>query len=240
MTEVLSKEIWERVTDLTLSMLKEKGFHYDFNPPKYDGSHVKMKGSFGLSFAFALNDREAWVELEIKAKNGQPQESVYNQIHAKSVEIEKKLGYEIRWNKEDLIISSRRKTGGDYRIKTVMPFSLNDIRSGESNIVESWAERMVLFIQAFSPFLPGKGPHRELKSERNNTRSAENSLVQGEILTRDEIQAIYRKIAKPWEEIPINLLKEAIEKECAKQGRKLRIDWWEITEKNLVAWSKKG
>jgi hypothetical protein len=35
-----------------------------------------------------------------------------------------------------------------------MPFSLNDIKSRKGNIVESWAERMVLFIQAFSPFLP--------------------------------------------------------------------------------------
>lgn len=157
MTEVLSKELWKRITDLTQSMLEKKDLHYDFNPPKYDGSYVKTKSFSGVCFTFALNDREVWIELEIKAKKGEPQESVYNQIHAKSIEIEKKLGYKIRWDREDRIISSRRETGGDYRIKTVMPFSLNDIRSGKTNAIESWAERMVLFIQIFSPFLPING-----------------------------------------------------------------------------------
>jgi hypothetical protein len=154
MAELLSKELWKRITDLTLSMLREKGLHYDFNPPKYDGSYVKTKKSSGTCFTFALNNREVWIELEIKTKGGKQQESVYNQIYAKSNEIEKKLGHKIRWDKDDRIISKRRDTGGDYRIKTIMPFSLNDIKSRKGNTVESWAERMVLFIQAFSPFLP--------------------------------------------------------------------------------------
>lgn len=133
---------------------------------KGNGLYGKAKtGIPSVHWAFALNNREVWIELEIKAKNGQPQESVYNQIHAKSVEIEKKLGYKIRWNEDDLIIISHRiKTGGDYRIKTVMPFSLDDVRSGKSNTVESWAERMVLFIQVLSPFLPWKDHHKEIIS----------------------------------------------------------------------------
>ena len=48
MTEVLSKELWKRVTDLTQYMLKEKGLHYEFNPPKNDGSYVKT-GPSGTS-----------------------------------------------------------------------------------------------------------------------------------------------------------------------------------------------
>jgi hypothetical protein len=75
--------------------------------------------------------------------------------------------------------------------------------------------------------------------ERNNTRSVEDSFAQGEMPARDEIQAICREIAKPGEEIPENLLKEAVAKKFARQGRKLRADWWDITKKNLVEWWKK-
>ena len=161
---------WQKLVDYTHSELMKKGYpDIKFNTFKDNGSYGKAKtGIPSVHWVFALNNREVWIELEIKAKNGQPQESVYNQIHAKSVEIEKKLGYKIRWNKEDLIISSRRETGGDYRIKTVMPFSLDDVRSRKSNTIESWAERMVLFIQVFSPFLPGKDPYRDLTRTSRN------------------------------------------------------------------------
>lgn len=76
-------------------------------------------------------------------------------------------------------------------------------------------------------------------NERNNTLPVVDSLAQGEIPTSDEINAIYREIAKPWEEIPENLLKGAVEKKFVRQGRKLRADWWGITKNNLVEWSKK-
>ncbi|GAB6268882.1 MAG: hypothetical protein STSR0002_16240 [Smithella sp.] len=90
---------------------------------KGNGSYGKAKtGIPSVHWAFALNNREVWIELEIKAKRG------------------------------------------DYRIKTVMPFSLDDVRSGKSNTVESWAERMVLFIQVLSPFLPWKDHHKEIIS----------------------------------------------------------------------------
>ena len=77
-------------------------------------------------------------------------------------------------------------------------------------------------------------------NERNNTRYVEDSLAQGEIPTGDEIEAIYREVAKSREEIPENLMKEAVERKFARQDRKLRGDWWKITKRNLIEWSKKG
>lgn len=234
MAEVLSQEIWKMVTSLTLSMLKEKGLHYDFNPPKDDGSYVKIKGSAGVCFTMALNNREVWIELEIKAKNGQPQESVYNQIHAKAGEIEKKLGHEIRWDREDRIISSRRETSGDYRIKTVMPFSLNDIRSRESNTVESWAERMVLFIRAFSPFLPGIGHQRELKKADVSPR--ETCLPE-----KSDIELAESQLRKTLGEIiGLEIVLDQVEINFKKAGKTLRENWRELSRQNIKIWFKKS
>lgn len=237
MTEVLSKELWKRVTDLTLSMLKERGLHYEFNPPKNNGSHVKTKGSSGVCFTMALNNREVWIELTIKAKTGQPQESIYNQIHANSVEIEKKLGYEIRWNKEDLIISSRRETGGDYRIKTIMPFSIDDIRSRKSNAIESWAERMVLFIQAFSPFLPGIGHPRGLKKADATLRGTylpEKSHIE----CAEAQKRIALRIA-PDEVVNIEEVLNQIENNFSEAQKQLRDNWRTITKHNIEIWFRK-
>lgn len=226
----ISGELWKEVVKLTQSMLKEKGLHYDFNPPKYDGSHVKMKGSSGVCFAFALNSREVWIELEIKAKNGQPQESVYNQINAKSDEIEKNLGYKIRWDKEDIIISSRREAGGDYRIKTVMPFSLSDIRSRKSNTVEAWAERMVLFIQAFSPFLPGIGHHREPKKVAATLR--ETYLPE-----KSHIELAESQLRKSDDEfIDREVVLDQVEANFTKAGKPLKDNWRNITRRNIEIW----
>lgn len=72
------------------------------------------------------------------------------------------------------------------------------------------------------------------------TRSVEDAFAQGEIPTKDEIEAIYREIAKSGEKISEKILKEAIERKFARQDRKLRGVWWEITRGNLIEWSKKG
>ena len=74
--------------------------------------------------------------------------------------------------------------------------------------------------------------------ERNNTQSVADSLSQGEIPTKDEIQTICRQIARPGEDIAITRLKTDVEKEFQKQGRKLHPDWWETTKKNLRIWSE--
>ncbi len=233
MTEKLSKEIWKSVTDLTQSKLEEKGLHYEFKPPKDDGSYVKTKTSSGVCFTMALNNREVWIELSIKAKTGQPQESIYNQIHAKAIEIEKKLGYEIRWDKKDLIISSRSETGGDYRIKTIMPFSLDDVRSGKSNTVESWAERMVLFIQAFSPFLPEKNHHRELKK-------ADVTFRKTYLPEKSDIECAEAQIRKaPDEVVNIEDVLNQIENNFSEAQKQLRDNWRTITKHNIEIWFRK-
>lgn len=183
-----------------------------------------------MCFTFALTNSEVWVELEIKAKNRQPQESVYNQIHAKSVEIEKKLGYEIRWDPDDRKISSRRGTGKDYRIKTIMPFSLDDIRSRKSNTVESWAERMVLFIQAFSPCLPGIDHHRELKK-------AGATLRETYLPEKSHIECAEAQIRKtPDEVVSIENVLNQIEKNFSKAQKLLRDNWRTITKHNIEIW----
>jgi hypothetical protein len=76
-------------------------------------------------------------------------------------------------------------------------------------------------------------------SERNNTRSVKDSLAQGEIPTRDEIQAIYMKNAIHGESIATDRLKKLIEDCFQKQGRQLHSDWWEETKKILRNGSEK-
>ena len=61
MAIILSKEVWKKVTDMTLSMMKAKGLDYEFNPPKKDGSHLKTTSTSGVCFTFALNNREVWL-----------------------------------------------------------------------------------------------------------------------------------------------------------------------------------
>ena len=50
MAIILSKEVWKKVTDMTLSMMKAKGLDYEFNPPKKDGSHLKTTSTSGVCF----------------------------------------------------------------------------------------------------------------------------------------------------------------------------------------------
>ena len=72
-----------------------------------------------------------------------------------------------------------------------------------------------------------------------NEKQKTSESSDGEIPTEEEIKAIYREIAKPGEEVFENRLKEAVRKIFDRQGRKLRSDWWNITKRNLVEWSKK-
>ena len=76
-------------------------------------------------------------------------------------------------------------------------------------------------------------------SERNNRPSVADSLSQGEIPTWDEIQTIYRKNAKPGENIPPDRLKEAIKDFFQKQARSLHPNWWEETKNILRKESEK-
>lgn len=229
----ISDELWGKVVKLTQSMLKEKGLHYDFNPPKNDGSYVKSKMSSGVCFTFALNMREVWIELEIKAKKGQPQKALYEQIQAKAIEIQNKFGYPIRWDKEDRLIRGRRESGEDYRIKTVMPFSLNDIRARKSNTVESWAERMLVFIQAFSPYVPMKNHSMVVTQEKSKFREA--FLPQKANIEFAESQL--RK--SPEEVIGIEIVLDQVEANFVKAGKLLKANWREITKRNIEIWFSK-
>jgi hypothetical protein len=229
MAEKLSKEIWKSVTDLTQSMLKEKGLPCDgFNPPKKEnGSYVKIKGTSGLSFTFALNNREVFVELEIKPEKG---ESVYNQIYTKSVEIEKYLGHKIRWDREDRLASGAKKSRGVLRIKTIMPFSPDDIRSGKSNTIESFAERMVLFIQVLSPFLPGK-EHSRIK------KTADATLLETYLPEKYDIEHAESQLRKnPDEIIGREIVLDQVVVNFENAGKPLKEDWRDITKQNISKW----
>ncbi|MBI2354847.1 MAG: DUF4268 domain-containing protein [Deltaproteobacteria bacterium] len=231
MVEKLSKEIWKSVTDLTQSKLKENGLSCDFNPPAIDGRYVKMKGKFGLYFAFAVNQIEVWVELEIKPKNGQPQESVYNQIHAKSSEIEKRLGYKIRWDNEDRKTLGKREARGVYRIKSIMQFSPDDIRSIKSNTVESFAERMVLFIQALSPFLSGIEHSMERKT-------VDATLRETYLPEKSDIDLAELQLRRTFTEVVIGeeAVLDQVVKDFEKAGKPLKENWRETTKQNISKW----
>jgi len=234
MAIILSKEVWKKVTDMTLSMMKAKGLDYEFNPPKKDGSHLKTTSTSGVCFTFASNNREVWIELSIKAKNNERQESVYEHIRSNAIEIQKKLGHEIRWDKEDIIISSRRTSGKDYRIKTIMPFSLNDIRFGDTNLVKSWAERMVQFIEAFSPFVPGKASPGFMKKTGTTFQEAH-------IPDRGHVELAESQLRKTIDEkIGLQAVLDQIELNFNKEGKQLKDNWREITRRNIILWFGNG
>lgn len=71
-------------------------------------------------------------------------------------------------------------------------------------------------------------------------RSDANSLYQGEVPTREEIEKILRGIAPKGIEIDEGTLKSAVERTFSSDGRPLKPGWWEITKINLMEWSKKG
>ena len=75
--------------------------------------------------------------------------------------------------------------------------------------------------------------------ERSDRPSVADSISQGEIPTWDEIQTIYRKNAKPGENIPPDRLKGAIKDFFQKQARSLHSNWWEETKNILRKESEK-
>jgi len=226
----ISGEFWKEVVKLTQSMLKEKGLHYYFNPPKNDGSYVKSKMSSGMCFAFALNMREVWIELEIKGKNGKPQKALYEQIQAKAIDIQKKYGYPIRWDKEDRSISGRRESGADYRIKSIMTFTLADVKSRKNNTFDLWAGRMFLFIQAFSPHLPSKTVLLEVKKTRPKL---EDTYLPGKS-DIEEAESQLRKSAS--EIISRDAVLDQVEINFKREGEKFKENWREITKRNVEIW----
>lgn len=76
-----------------------------------------------------------------------------------------------------------------------------------------------------------------ISKENEKQKKIESS--DAEIPTWDEIQAIYRKNAKPGEIIAPDRLKELIKNSFQEQGRKLPPNWWEETKKILRNESEK-
>jgi len=229
----LSDALWKEIVTLTQSMLKEKGLHYDFNPPKNDGSYVKSKMSSGMCFTFALNMREVWIELEIKAKQGQPQKELYEQIRAKAIEIQNKLGHPIRWDKEDRLISSRRESGGDYRIKSIMNFTLPDVISRKNNAIDLWAERMTLFIQAFSPYMPQKTSAIEISQEKT-------ILPKTYLPEKADVEFAESQLRNSSDEVvSLDAVLDQVEKNIHEEGKGLKKNWRQITKLNIEVWFEK-
>lgn len=233
--EKLSKEIWKKITDLALSMLKEKGLHYECNLPALDGRYLKMKGKAGLFFTFAVNQVEVWVELEIKPIVGQPQDIFYNKIHSRASDIENELGYEIRWDDVDRKTPGKRSARRDFRIKSIMPFTPDDIRTGESNFVKSFAERMALFIMILTPLLPGTNQ----KKQRGKTVDA---IISCEYLpTKDDVDSAewHLRSTSPNEVIDPDAVLDLMESDFKNAGKPLKENWREITKLNIPMWFSK-
>ena len=58
--------------------------------------------------------------------------------------------------------------------------------------------------------------------------------------TREDVEKILREIAPKGKEIDEEVLKRRIEFAFAREKRKLKPGWWEITKRNLVEWTEKG
>lgn len=80
----------------------------------------------------------------------------------------------------------------------------------------------------------------EEKIQASSAGSDMNSLSHGEIPTSEEVEKNLYKIDPKRNGIDEEALKRAIEFSFASENRKLKPDWWEITKRNLVEWSKKG
>ena len=69
------------------------------------------------------------------------------------------------------------------------------------------------------------------------TSIASSGMFSGESPTREDIEKILRPLGGEADE---DTFKEAIEDFFQNEKRPLRADWWEITKKNLIEWSRKG
>lgn len=231
--KIISDEIWREVINQTKALLKEKELTCKFNPPKYDGSYVKSAMSSGVCFTFAANNREVWVELEIKAKGNQPQEELYNQIKTKSLEISKNFKFNIRWDEQDRIVSSRRASGGDYRIKSIMDFTINDIKSHNVSI-QLWAERMVSFMLAFSPYVPA------MNYKNKNVTNDSKVRIKRHLPDKSDIEHAYHLLRKsPRQVINIEDILNQVEKNMTNIGIELEENWREIIKKRIEKWFQK-
>lgn len=69
------------------------------------------------------------------------------------------------------------------------------------------------------------------------SRNIKKEVVRGEIPTREEVKQILRSLGGEADE---DVFKAAVVVDFAKRGRTLNPNWWEITKRNLIEWSKEG
>ena len=114
-----------------------------------------------------------------------------------------------------------------------MPFSLDDIRSKKINIVESWAERMVLFIQVFSQYLSGENDSIVIEK-------AEVNLGKAYLPEKNDIDCAEEQIRKtPDEVVSIENVLNQVEKNFSKARKLLRDNWRTTTKHNIQIWFRK-
>ena len=58
-----------------------------------------------------------------------------------------------------------------------------------------------------------------------------------ELPTRKDIEEVLRPLGG---EATEDIFKATVVSDFTKEGRKLNPNWWEITKRNLIEWSKKG
>lgn len=72
--------------------------------------------------------------------------------------------------------------------------------------------------------------------KKATTNILSSGTFSGETPSKEEIEKILRSVGGETDE---NTFKEEIKDFFEKEKRTLRPDWWEITKKNLIEWSKK-
>ena len=185
-------------------------------------------GRDGSEWVIVTRSNDCRVELFLGNKNSA--KINFQKMEKYKVNIESEFGEALDWDfKQD------RKS---QYIKT-KNLSYKEVSEKRNEVMHYLVDRMIKFMSIVGGYWD-KVQRGEGKFKEENNIQHKDSLSVAAIPTEEEIKAIYREIAKPGEEKPENLLKEAVEKKFARQGRKLRANWWEITKRNLIEWSKKG
>jgi hypothetical protein len=175
-------------------------------------------GKDGSEWVIVTRSNDCRVELFLGNKNSA--RINFQKMEKYKENIESEFGEALDWD--------FKKDRKNQYIKT-KNLSYKEISEKRNEVMRYLVDRMIKFMSILGGYWD-KVQRGESKLKEENNIQHKDALSVAAILTEEEIKAIYREIAKPWEEIPENLM----------QGRKLRADWWEITKRNLIEWSKKG
>lgn len=188
---------------------------------------IAPTGKGGSGWVIVTRRNDCRVELFWGDKN--TAEIYFKKMERNKANIESEFGEKLYWD-----FKQNRKT---QHLKTI-DRNYKEISGELDEVIRYLVERMIKFMSILGGYWD-KVQRDDVKSQEGNNIQPEDALSVAAIPTEEEIKSIYREIAKLGEEKPEHLLKEAVEKKFVRQGRKLRTDWWDITKKNLVEWSKK-